>query len=567
MAEQVRERPKRSPTFSPRAADMSGPAAMVRMVRGYRPRQLAARAVNRARRRLPLALGRDRLPPEIDREVLANLSEYARERFARAVDPAELLGGRITMLGRTEDVVPDAIWGVRPDTRSDLWNFHLHYHEFVVPLLASGPDGHRLAWDLIKGWLESCPPANQALLASWHPYVISCRIMPWTVALASQPDEPLARSLARSLWRQLRVLAHHVEHDVGGNHLVRNAKALAVGGALFRGPEADSMRLQGLRLMERSLADQLGADGGHIEGSPAYHALVLEDTFDSLLAAPSSDLVGVREHASRALTWIEAISPVGAPRPHLNDSQDFGVPSTEDLLRHAERVGVRATKLPASSMTPRYVVMGDEKMRVLFDAGQPCRPDLPYHSHADSLGILIDVEGQRVVPDRGVATYAAGPERAWWRSTAAHSTVEVGGENSSEMIGAFRAGRLSRTTLERDEPNDVIAGHDGAGRRLHAHCRRVQRQGDRSWCVTDMTPASKDSVWRLHLAPGAEVEVGSAGARVRVGSLRLDVNVAGLDQIAVEQTPHAVAMGRTVAAATLVARARASRIDATIEVV
>ena len=544
---------------------MSGPAAMVRMVWGYRPRQLAARAVNRARRRLPFALGREALPPEIDGEVLGRLSDSARERFAQAVDPAELLGGQITMLGHTESIGPDVIWSGRPDARTDLWNFHLQYHEFIVPLLSSGPDGHRLAWEVLEGWLAACPPSHHGLLASWHPYVISSRIMPWTVALVSQPDEVLARSLARSLWRQLQILAHHIEHDVGGNHLIRNAKALAVGGALFRGPQADAMRARGVRLMERALADQLGPDGGHVEGSPGYHALVLEDVLDTLFAAASSDPGRLGEHASRALTWIEAISPAGSPRPHLNDSQEYGVASTEELLRHAERVGVRTRQLKVAPMTPRYIVMGDAKMRVLFDAAQPCRPDLPYHSHADSLGIVIDVDGQRVVPDRGVATYAAGPGRDWWRSTAAHSTLEVGGENSSEMIGAFRAGRLSRTTLKRDEPHDAIAVHDGAGRPGHAHSRQVRRHGDHSWRITDQIPAVADCVWRLHFEPGAEVQVDPGEALVRIGSIRLRIRLDGVGALAIEPTPHAMAMGTTVTAPTLVARANASLMEASIE--
>lgn len=95
--------------------------------------------------------------------------------------------------------------------------------------------------------------------------------------------------------------------------------------------------------------------------------------------------------------------------------------------------------------------------------GDPCPPDLPAHAQADCLSFELAVDGERVVVDPGTTTYE-GPQRAWERSTMAHNTVTVDGQDQTEVWGTFRAGRLAPAFLDLLEGGDepmVSAHHTG----------------------------------------------------------------------------------------------------------
>lgn len=528
----------------------------LRTIRGHRSEQLVARARARVRRQIPIAVVGDEPPPPLRRDAVQLLAEHARERFADLEQAALLRDGRVRLLGHEQRLDPVAPWRPSEPPVSALWAFELHYHEHLVPALAAGGEARRAALALLGAWMEGCPPRAPALALSWHPYVVSSRVVPWCAALsAAAPSSPLARALTRSLWRQVRAVGAHLERDVGGNHLVRNAKALAVGGAIFAGPRADALRRRGQRLLGELLHDQLGADGGHVEGSPSYHALVLEDALDALsVARPGDEVDLIADQAARALGWLQHISPAGLPRPHLNDSSEAQAATTTALASRASALGLSPRPYRERWGLPRYRVLGTPQTRLILDAAPPARPDLPYHAHADSLAIQLQVEGVPMIVDRGVGTYTAGPAREWWRSTAAHSTVQIDDTDSSELWGSFRAGRLARTTVREDERSSIAAAHDGAGRARLRHQRRVAQTGTAAWEVADVTPHASSLVSRLHLAPGVAVSRAGGDILARHGRACVRVRVDEAASLEVVSTPHAERLGGVTSAPTLVIR-------------
>jgi hypothetical protein len=104
-----------------------------------------------------------------------------------------------------------------------------------------------------------------------------------------------------------------------------------------------------------------------------------------------------------------------------------------------------------------------------FDFGLPSPPFLPAHAHADALSFQLWVDGRAIVVDPGAFTYEPGVERTWFRSTRAHSTVEVAGRSQFETWGAFRAGPLPQPVLVAAEPleAEVTLGEVVVRRRLH----------------------------------------------------------------------------------------------------
>ena len=82
----------------------------------------------------------------------------------------------------------------------------------------------------------------------------------------------------------------------------------------------------------------------------------------------------------------------------------------------------------------------DSRSALIFDCG-PLGPDYqPGHGHCDVLSYELSLHGQRVVVDTGVSTYEPGPERSYERSTAAHNTLRIDGEEQAEIVGEFPRG-------------------------------------------------------------------------------------------------------------------------------
>ena len=95
---------------------------------------------------------------------------------------------------------------------------------------------------------------------------------PWST------ETPLdAASSGAALAGHAGFLRRHLESDVGGNHLIKNLKALA-GLAVFFGDEP--LLRRSLRRLTAQLAVQVLPDGGHYERAPAYHCQVLADLID-----------------------------------------------------------------------------------------------------------------------------------------------------------------------------------------------------------------------------------------------------------------------------------------------
>jgi uncharacterized heparinase superfamily protein len=195
--------------------------------------------------------------------------------------------------------------------------------------------------------------------------------------------------------------------------------------------------------------------------------------------------------------------------PLLNDCVLVGTRRIALLGPHPRPEG-RLTVLEPSG----YVVARpDDRLHLVMDVGPPCPDDLPAHAHADCLSFELSADGARVVVDTGTSTYEPGPRRRFERSTAAHNTVEIDGQDQTEVWGQFRAARRARPRLERAvDDGDVIeiaASHDGyerlAGRPRH---KRTLVLHDGRVEITDEVTGTGThaAVARLHLLGDPEVD-------------------------------------------------------------
>lgn len=409
--------------------------------------------------------------------------------------PSLLGPAQFRFLGETGDL--DKLGWDNPACEK-LWRYNLHYFDDLNAEAAP----ERLAWHtaLLARWVAE-NPAGQG--TGWEPYPTSLRIVnwiKWALAGGTLPGECL-----RSLAVQARWLTRRLEWHLLGNHLFANAKALVFAGLFFQGEEAEQWLVKGLCIIERELPEQVLADGGNFERSPMYHAIFLEDLLDLVnLALAHGGLSSVstwREVAQRMLGWLQAMTHPDGEIALFNDAA-FGVaPKLAALVGYARRLGI---ELPCSAVDGQsdlallgladsgYVRLQSATALALLDVA-PIGPDyLPGHAHADTLSFELSVLGQRVVVNGGTSRYGLGRERSRERGTAAHSTVTVAGEDSSEVWGGFRVARRAHPfglSTSRHAGSVVVAcSHDGY-RRLPG--RPVHR---RQWVLDTASLLVSDTV-------------------------------------------------------------------------
>lgn len=357
--------------------------------------------------------------------------------------------------------------------RSHLWRYHQHYFDDLYAVDAD----QRASWHvrLLLRWVEENPPGRGV---GWEPYPTARRIVNWIKwALAGQRLPP---SCLESLAVQARWLRRRLEYHLLGNHLLADAKALIFAGSFFEGPEADRWRVHGLRLLGEELTEQILADGGHIERSPMYHALVLEDLLDlknvlhaCCASSRSHDwgILRLDETIHRMMAWLAAMTHPDGDIAFFNDAAIGMAPSYRELAAYATRLGVIPADPPRQPVQSfplsGYVRLANDQATVLLDVA-PLGPEyLLGHAHADTLSFELSVGRLRVLVNSGTSCYGESAERVRQRGTAAHNTVVVDGENSSEVWKGFRVARraypVGLTIEERGTQVSVSCAHTGYG--------------------------------------------------------------------------------------------------------
>lgn len=486
---------------------MNAPTALLyaRTIRHLRPVQVLGRLWRSVKRPRP-----DLAPAPPRRRVDRPIEGCRRE-------PALITPTRVRLLGEERSLATAAGWD--DPSAAKLWRYHLHYFDDLTARGASTRGNWQAG--LIRRWIDENPPGRGT---GWEPYPLSLRIVNW-IRWALAGEELDARAL-HSLAVQVRFLRASLEFHLLGNHLLANAKALVCAGLFFEGPEAERWLARGLALWNRQLDEQVLADGGHFERSPMYHARVLEDLLDVLALGRAARVpVGgerLVELGARMRRWLARMSHPDGDIAFFNDAA-FGIaPAPAELEAYARRLGLSATSAPTDGVTvleaSGYVRVQLGPQVALLDVGEIGPRYLPGHAHADTLSFELSLADRRVVVNSGTSLYGTGPERRRQRSTDAHNTVVVDGQDSSETWGGFRVARRARpfqlTVHEAADRAVVACSHDGYRRlgRPVVHRRTWSCTPDSIEIADRLTGPPASAFAHLHLHPAVRVE--AAGTRL-----------------------------------------------------
>ncbi|AVR95986.1 heparinase II/III family protein [Pseudoduganella armeniaca] len=114
-----------------------------------------------------------------------------------------------------------------------------------------------------------------------------------------------------------------------------------------------------------------------------------------------------------------------------------------------------------------YYLMGSQfgterEVRIVVDCAPLGYLSIAAHGHADALSFTLSAAGEELLTDPG--TYAYHTQKAWrdyFRSTAAHNTVQVDGQDQSEIGGNFMWLRKANAKLLAHVPQGTVQVFEG----------------------------------------------------------------------------------------------------------
>ncbi|MGF1609545.1 MAG: heparinase II/III family protein [Kiloniellales bacterium] len=431
-----------------------------------------------------------------------------------------IIQGNFTLLGSTVRR-PMPLW--LPIEISRRWSEEINSFSWLRDLRAAGGDtARRTARQLVAAWVD----ANRRWHPiTWDPQVTGRRLANWLGQydfFAASADVEFRHRLLREMAFQARHLNKILPAGLSGGRAIGALKGLIYAGICL--PDAESCRQRGLTLLRDAMAQQILADGGHIERSPRRHLEVLRDLIDLRAALVAAELeVPDDLHAT-----IEQMAPVLRLLQHgdgglalFNDSGEEADWQVDLVL---QRAGGRGRPL-ASAPISGFQRLQAGRSLLIVDAGAPAPSGFDEAAHAGTLSFEMSVGRERLIVNCG-AQASDGEWRTVQRGTAAHSALVVAETNSSQVVPGDGLGRRpNNVTCRREETEGSIwleLSHDGYlashglvhHRRLYLSSSGEDLRGEDRLEGKGGGRVEAGYAVRFHLHPAAQASLSQSGDTV-----------------------------------------------------
>ena len=386
--------------------------------------------------------------------------------------------------------------------------------------LFTGDDRYsKAALGQLESWIEQNTPGRG--IAWQGAFEAGIRAISVAIALQGLRDSP---DLTAGLYRRVVTMlaesaaccwADRSLYSSANNHLVGEMAGLAVVAMIF--PElrrAEKWEKRAANQLCTEASKQILADGIGAEQAVAYQLFTVEllHLVAVLMRLRGSDVPQpFYESIRRNATFLTAIVGDGNPPPRFGDDDGgfalrLGPDAPRSITDHLRIIsGVcgqqspahfgssgsgldaawfaeLAQSAPSSIATPEtpprvlgsflapnggLVVLRGGNRQITMDVGPLGYLSLAAHGHADALSVVLSADGHELISDPGTGSYYGHPPwRAVMRSTRAHPTVCVDGQDQSVAGGPFLWSKHAKVeVLGADLTAGVVdAQHDGYSR-------------------------------------------------------------------------------------------------------
>ncbi len=375
--------------------------------------------------------------------------------------------------------------------------WELNRHQWLVGLgqayrLTGDERYARMFADTIRDWLRANPPG---MGINWTSSLeVAFRLISWCWALALfQGSAALTVDLRAALVGGIAAHAARIERYLSyyfspNTHLTGEALGLFYAGTLFPGmPIAARWQRLSTDILVREAERQILPDGVFMEQATCYQRYTAEIYLHFVILAARNGVAvpdGVIRHLESLFDALLTLRRPDGALPQIGDADGGWLLPLEPrqpgdasgvfsaaaaVLRRGDYAWASGRLMPEAlwllgtagadvlarlepvlpAQTPSrvlpdggYVVMrtnwGSEADQIILDVGPLGCPVSGGHGHADLLSIQASFRGQPYIVDPGTFRYT--PDDGWrsyYRSTAAHSTVEVDQVGQAAPHGAF----------------------------------------------------------------------------------------------------------------------------------
>lgn len=422
--------------------------------------------------------------------------------------------------------------------------WELNRLQYLQPIAAlacreNNPEAGRFCAAEIESWIEQNPPHVGVNWASGIELALRAVSLLVVTSLAGEwmTGAQLGKIMATLERHALWIARYPSRYSSANNHRTAEGLGLLLIGALCPGfSQAHGWKIAGWASLCDDARQQILPDGVGAEQTITYTAVVLEML---LLGRHIADVVGLpvpEDYTARLVRggeYLRWFTDAGGHQPRIGDDDNacvLGVyreqePYVRSVLGCIAAMASRADLTPPG-LAPHF-------RQALFGRAPPAAPgpsglkhfpqggysvgrtqarehhillamdhgylgylSIAAHGHADALAVWLHVGDQPVFVDAGTYLYHAGGSwRNWFRGTAAHNTLCLGGANASTMSGNFNWSHKAAARLVDSGTGDggwwVEAEHDGYRRRFGAlHRRRLTVTGAdgftiQDWLITD----------------------------------------------------------------------------------
>ena len=453
-----------------------------------------------------------------------------------------LLEGEFRLHGRTYPLPDRNIWKLaeeQPHLQDDLHGF-----SWLDDLREEGGRG---AMSVARGWLfEWIDRYSSNRRDHFLPQIAGRRAISWlrnsTFIMAMQD-----RSSRASFDRALDVHADALRRRrIAGGGLARIEAAAGRICAEVAGGRQGPELARATGALARECRSVLLNNAGLASRNPEELFGVLQNLNWAASALHSAGCVPDSDHGSGmrlAVGILKSLRHVNGSMARFHGGGDLPAALPDLAISEAGHTGPAGSELAMG-----YARMHSGQTSVIIDAAMPPSRAASRNAHACTFAFEAVARGCRLVVNRGPGHWLGQEEQLAARSTGAHSTVEIGGESSSQLetpkvwrpkgVREFAdvPGEVRVSQLPGREGLTVIASHNGYVPSFGlTHMRRLDmaRNGRRIW--------GEDTIWakpgadsqaherltgvargfevasRFHLHPDASVRMLDGQRRVEVG--------------------------------------------------
>jgi hypothetical protein len=442
------------------------------------------------------------------------------------------------------------------------WELSRHHHFFTLAKAYWLTNDDKFPREIFAQWAHWHEENPYPIGMNWASSLeVAFRSLSWMWTFFLLQECPLFTPELREQWQNaLSLNGRHIETYLStyfspNTHLIGEALALFFLGTLFPGlQKAERWRRSGWETLEREITKQVRDDGFYFEQSTYYHVYALDMFLQARILADLNGVPispGFDQILQRMLNALQLLGRAAVP-PMIGDDDGgrlfdprrdraehmldplatgavlyrrgdlkfaCGAPPEETLWLLgrkglAEFDALPSAQPPSSStalLDSGLYLMADEKsdQQLLIDAG-PLGSGNGGHGHADALSVCLIRNRRHLLIDPGTFEYV-GPngERARWRGTGAHNTMQVDGRDQADATGPFSWQKPPQVKVQQwitGQQFDLFQGsHDGYSRLptpvIH-HRWVFHRKGD-FWMVCDLAeghgPHQLDVAW--HVGP------------------------------------------------------------------